>query len=364
MERVRVAVAGTGFAQRTILPALSEIESVEVVTLSGGRDLNKTRAVAERFNIPQWELAFDQMVAQPGLDLVFIASPHQYHFDMVRSALEHDLHIVCEKPLALTMSDIEYLLNQSQASEKLHLVNHQLRFFPLFLTFRDLIREGAIGRPYFVKITFQTSRLVSPGMTWRWWFEPENGGGMVLAMGSHLVDLVQFWFGQTIQDVNAYMSPVLNSLPDENGVPRQLHAESLFQARLTLEQDAVADIFCTGVSYQSTFLEINIYGADGEIHFQSPDRAVLYRFDGQGKKQQAPLVPDRPDGAENEVSGSLFDVAFAHLARNLVEALAKNSPAVLKDRVTRFTDYYYHFQVLEAMKQSHETRTTVALAPR
>ena len=351
-----VAVVGTGFGCRTIVPVLRRIPGVTVRVLCGGADRAKTRRLAEQHSIEVWDRSFEEAIALPGLDLVFIASPHAEHRAMVERALDRDLHVVCEKPLALTGRDVGSLVDRSRRTSKLCLVNHQLRFLPAFRAIGDLVRQGELGRPYHARVEFFTPRLAQPGVTWRWWFEPEQGGGMLTAMASHFVDLLQSWFGSDVADVVAHLDPVLESVPTDAGGARRLEAESLVHARLRFAGGVACDLLCTGVSHRETALRVAVLGTDGEIELASPGGVTVHRRRG-GDRLRALLAPD--DAPPSAAGGSVFERAFGCFAERLVAAIQDGSASAFAGEATSFGDYQYQYRVLEAMRESHRRGVVV-----
>ena len=292
------------------------------------------------------------MVTLPGLEVVFIASPHAFHEEMVERALDQDLHIICEKPLSLSLEGIKHLRKKSSINQKLHVVNQQLPFFPQFVEVRRIIEQGEIGLPYFVRIAFQTDRLVVPGITWRWWFDELKGGGMVHAMASHFLKLLQYWFGPSINLINAYTSSVVDEISKNCGEKRPLKAESLFHAQMELQNGAVADLFCTGVSYRETQLEIGIYGTIGEIYYSSlHNKTVFYKFDSDGKRISKQLG-QLSSLEKEEHKQSPFTIGFENFVHELPKFLGNYHRALDDNRLTTFDDFYSQFQVVEAIRQS------------
>lgn len=354
---VDAAVIGTGFGCRTIVPVLQQIPGVTVRVLCGGQDRAKTRRWAERFSIDLWDQSFDKAIETPGLDLVFIASPHEHHAEMVERAMDRGLHVVCEKPLALSSEEIGRLVDKGRCASKLCLINHQLRFLPTFRAIRDLLRRGDIGRPYHARVEFFTPRLIEPDVTWRWWFEPEKGGGMLVAMASHLLDLMQFWFGGAVKDVVAHLDPVLESIPTHDGTVRPLTAESFVHARLRFESGVLGDLVCSGVSQRETSMRISILATEGELVFDTPDEVTVYRRSGAGG------ICDllSPDSEVRQYGHSVFHQAFQHFAQLLAQSIQHGSTGSFAREATSFEDYQYQFTVLEAMRESHLRRAVVGL---
>jgi predicted dehydrogenase len=101
-DGVRIAVVGTGaIAQLTHIPVLSKLRGAQLVALCDN-DAAKARALADRFGVPDVFTDFEELLDSDALDAVVIATPNHLHEPHVLSALRKKLHVLCERPLALS----------------------------------------------------------------------------------------------------------------------------------------------------------------------------------------------------------------------------------------------------------------------
>jgi predicted dehydrogenase len=352
---MNVAVIGTGFGADTIVPAFSGLPGVKVVAICGGRDTEKTRAVAEAHRIPVCRASVSEICAMPEVDLVAVASPHACHFEGVHLALEHGKHIVCEKPLALTSAEIEQLIMRSRSQDRLHLVNHQLRFLAPIADVRRRVSNGEVGRVYQASLRYRSPRYLDPAVNRReWWFRNDLGGGMMLAMGPHLVDLIQYWFGDTIVSVSASADRVIDTVRTREAPVTEVDTESAFACHVRLADGASVFLSATAVAVRPMSLEVDIYGSAGEIHYRSDGRLEIHTLDGCGVRS---IIPPEAAGA-GEPQGTIFQQAYRVFARALAEAVATGDrvPVVA---ATDFADYAYKHRVLAAIKNSCREGRTV-----
>ena len=146
---MNVAVIGTGFGANTIVPAFSGLPGVKVVAICGGRDTEKTRAIAEAHRIPV-------CCASAGGDLRDARGGPGGRGISARLPLRggesctgaREAHRVREAGLALTSAEIEQLVASSRSQDRLHLVNHQLRFLAPIADVRRRVSNGEVGRVY------------------------------------------------------------------------------------------------------------------------------------------------------------------------------------------------------------------------
>jgi predicted dehydrogenase len=346
---VGIAVAGTGFGARTVLPAFRAIDGVRLVALCGGANHSKTRAIAQEYQIPQVEAEFGDICRRADVDLVAIAAPHEFHRAMVADGLGAQKNILCEKPLALTTSEIDDLVERSRAAPGLHLMNHQLRFHPAIRATRDALRAGTLGVPYQVDIAFQTDRYVAPGFERNaWWFDVQQGGGMLTAMAPHLIDLVQFWFGNSVRTVHHRAHDVLDQIELREGRRCDVKAESAFHSCLLLDGSVSVSISCTAVSFRATSLAYSIFGSEGELTFRTPNELTLGSI-RDGRVEQTVLFSNR--SYDTVALGSVFHHAFCLFARDLVNALQTGDSSPIAD-ATDFCDYRYKHEVMLALRRS------------
>lgn len=267
MTPLKVGVIGTGFAAKTLLPLLEDHrDEVAIVALCGGTDAQKTASIAAQYDIPLWTQDFRDVVNVPDLAVLFVASPHALHYESVHYASKQACHIICEKPLALTTAQVDELVSKNTDAKYLRLVSHQLRFHPTFLRIKALLADGGLGRPLYVTVRYETDRYITNGGQRRWWFEREQGGGMLLAVGTHLVDLIAYLFDETPEPIHLWSDTSAETMMSL-GYPGTINAESMFRAALHLRPDILVDVFASGVSHaQGQGLQLHIRGTAGELY--------------------------------------------------------------------------------------------------
>ena len=104
MIRIRTAVIGTGFMGRTHLEALRRVENVDVVEVAA-TSLDKARAAAAGYNVLNATGDWRDVIADPSIDAVHITTPNDSHFPIAKAAFEAGKHVLCEKPLAMSVAE-------------------------------------------------------------------------------------------------------------------------------------------------------------------------------------------------------------------------------------------------------------------
>ena len=158
--------------------------------------------VGDELNVSRRFLDYRDMIADPALDAVIIASPDQQHREMIRDCLAAGKHILCEKPLALTREDIDDIVAMVKASDRKFMVGQICRYTPGFAKAKELIDAGAIGELTFVESEYAhdyTHIVGRRGGSWR--SDPVRNG--VVGGGCHAVDLLR-WIAGDPEEVMAY----------------------------------------------------------------------------------------------------------------------------------------------------------------
>jgi len=151
-------------------------------------------AAGNELNVSRRFTDYREMIADPAIDAVIIASPDQLHREMIRDCLAAGKHILCEKPLALTREDIEAIVAMVRASDRKFMVGQICRYTPGFAKAKELVDAGAIGELTFVESEYAhdyTHVFARKNGSWR--CDPIRNG--VVGGGCHAVDLLRWIAG-------------------------------------------------------------------------------------------------------------------------------------------------------------------------
>jgi predicted dehydrogenase len=231
----RVGLAGYGSAGRGIhAPRLLEAgcEVVAVSTTDAGR------AAQVRADLPAAEVVpgLEQLLAVPGLDLVVLATPSGEHADHVRAVVDAGVACVVDKPLAVDARSGADVVRYAEEREVPLSVFQNRRYDPEYATLHAVVTERMVGEPFRFEMRWERWRPV-PKDRWRERSAPEEGGGILLDLHSHLVDAAVQLFGR-VQRVVATVAARTTRAEDDavlvcthdSGVVSHLSATSLAAA--------------------------------------------------------------------------------------------------------------------------------------
>ena len=116
-------------------------------------------------------------------------------------ALEHDKHILCEKPMAMNVAEAREMTERAAGKNVLALIDHELRFQNGRQKAFEILRSGDIGKIIHAKYNFRNASRGDVNLPWNWWSDETQGGGALGAIGSHVIDSFRWFLGAEISSV-------------------------------------------------------------------------------------------------------------------------------------------------------------------
>lgn len=213
MRQLRVGVIGVGMGSGHAA-AYQKDDRAELAALC---DVNaaRLRAAAERLSVPGDRLYTDphEMFRRADLGAVSIATPNKFHAPLTLAAFKAGCHVLCEKPMAMTVKEAQQMLAASKRARKNLMINFSYRFLDMSCALRQQVDAGVIGDIYFGRTVWHRRRGI-PGFGG--WFTDKElaGGGPLIDLGVHRVDLALWLMG--------YPEPVSVSGATYCAIARQL----------------------------------------------------------------------------------------------------------------------------------------------
>jgi len=194
--RMNVGIIGAGHIAEKAATTLAAMDDMQCLAI-GSRSLEKAQAFAERFGVERAYGSYAELLADPDIQLVYVATPHSCHFEVARDA------ILAGKPCLVEKS---FMLNATEAAAIVALAREKgvflaeaiwPRYMPVREIGRELIASGIIGQPKMVNavIAYNVSdkeRIL----------KPELGGGALLDLGVYLLNFVRMYFDSPIERLN------------------------------------------------------------------------------------------------------------------------------------------------------------------
>lgn len=345
-----------------------------------GRDEDAVKAAAKKWNWESYETDYRQLLARNDIDLIDISSPGDSHVEIALAAAAAKKHILCEKPLANSLSQAKEMLAAVRAAGVQHMVGFNCRRIPSVMLAKQWISEGLIGDPYLFRGTYLQDWIVDPDFPLVWRLDKRVcGSGALGDLAAHTIDLAHYLVGE-IGDVCGMMKTIIKDRPlaeamdeglgavgSEGGARGEVLVDDvvMFLARFrngvmgTFE----ATRFATGNHNASTF-EIN--GSEGSIRWniERLNEIQLYLRKDAASGQGGWRTVMVGDGERHPYMGKYWPAghiigwehSFIHSIYEFAEAIANGTSAS-----PDFADGVRCQAVLEAVEHSAKTNQWVSV---
>ena len=338
-------LVGCGQIAETHLQALEHLgHSVKWVV---GRHSEKTEAFAKKHGIDHFTINLEEAL-KGNAAVVHICTPPTQHYQAVLKCLEAGKHVICEKPLSLSVREAEELALIAESSRLINAVCCNVRFYPANRKAAEEIRSGRIGRPLLIFGSY-LQEFHAPPHEDGWRFDPALAGNQraISEIGTHWIDLAYAWTGLKAVEVMASLGnwyPVRyrkegKLFAEPVGEPVAVHTEDAASVIIRFENGTIGTLMLSEVSHgHFNDLSIEVSGTDGSFRWEELFSGVLqYSSDGSMQKENFACA-DRGETFEN-----LFREVYAAI---------EGKPH--QDYPT-FQDGLYLAKACEAVRKSGET---------
>lgn len=292
---VRIGLIGAGFIAAYHLEGLRSAGGAELRMIAGPTP-EKTNALAARYGVALTTTDWQALLARDDIDAVVITTPDETHPQIAIAAAKAGKHILLQKPMARTARECRCIVQAARAAHVHLQVSFMHRHFEEVVQARRWLAEGAIGKPYTMRI-----RNATPGPDWANWFysRARVGGGVVMQLGIHGIDLLRHLFGE-IDSVSASTALMRSErvLADGTLVHPDNEDHALAVYRLASGALATHEMSMSEVQGCDRFT-LEIYGERGTIWLRSGRGPLAMYAPGHTGANiwQTPTLPVRPLGA-------------------------------------------------------------------
>lgn len=301
---LKVALAGLGFGEKVLLPALQDCPSTEPVALWHPRADRLEQAC--RASGLGGSTDFEALLADPTIEALLIATPPAPRFELARRALEAGKHLLLEKPVALDAFAVEELQRLAQRQRLTVAVDFEYRAVPLFQQLAALLAQGVLGDPWLVKLDWLMSSRADPTRPWTWYSQAAEGGGVLGALGTHAFDLLHWLVGPaSLRSARLSSAITERPLPAQDDGPvrtARVDAEDIALLQVDLEDGrgrlVPAQINLASVTRAGRGCWLELYGSEATLVLGSANQSdYVHGFQLWMARPGEALRPVPPDPA-------------------------------------------------------------------
>lgn len=338
-----------------------------------GRDETAVKAAAANLGWDSYETDYHKLIARDDIGLVDVSTIGNSHYEIVMAALAQGKHVLCEKPLANSLSEAKEMVEAAEAAGVINVVNFNYRKVPAIAWAKQLIADGRIGEVRHWRALYAQDWINDPEFPLVWRLQKDLAGSGALGdIAAHIVDLSHFLIGQ-ISEVVGTLNTFIKERPVEtgSGLGAGLEATRGIERGPVTVDDATSFLarFDNGVTgvFEATRLapgrrnynSFEINGSHGSIVFQLErmNELQVYFTDDPAGVQGFRTINVTDPGHPYAVwwpSGHIigYEHTFAHAIKDLLDGIKTGvNPA------PSFADGYRCQAVLDAVERSAASRT-------
>jgi predicted dehydrogenase len=345
---VTVGVVGIGFGERVLVPAFRASGRCTVAALCASTAERAQRA-AQRLGVPKAYGDWRELVADPQITAVAVATPPAVQPAVVKAALAAHKPVFCEKPLAITREAAAELLAVARAARVAQMVDFEFPMLEAWQRAKALLEAGGLGRVRSALVSWQFESYTNRLGLRSWKTRTELGGGVVNLYVSHTLHYVEWLLGP-IQSLSARLFPLNEASHDPRG-------ETLAVITLRLGDGTPVSITVNSQALLGTGHRVELYGDEGTLllHNSTSDYMKGFRL-SSGRRTETQLAPiPLPEPAPIEGDSRILPVS------RLIERFVTWVEQGIPSRPT-IEDGYRVQRLLEATHDSDQTERWVTVA--
>jgi predicted dehydrogenase len=292
-RRVGWGLVGCGdIARKRVAPALRDLDNCELVAVSRA-DAARAESFAAEFGAKRWHADWRDLVEDPEVEAVYVATPVHLHAEQAVAAAEAGKHVLCEKPMALTVAECERMNAAAEANGVRLGVAYYRRFYPAVERVKQIIESGEIGVPVVAQVNAFERFEPAPDNPRRWLLDRGRaGGGPMFDFGCHRVEVLLNLFG----DVKAVKGLATNVLFERE-------VEDTACALLQFERGTQGVISVTHAA-RDPHDTLEVFGSEGSVRVDALNKGSLCVGSKEGFSTQShpphanlhqPLIEDFAD---------------------------------------------------------------------
>lgn len=197
MSVLKIGIIGAGDAARAAhVPSYAANPKVELVAVADP-NLAAAQSLADQYSIPNVFPDYRNLLADNSISTVDICAPHHLHYPIAIDALNAGKHVICEKPIALNLEQADAMIAAAHHAGLKLLITLNQRFLPIHTKVKEFLDTGRLGKVFLANayITGNVMPEMNNENHWKGSWN-ESGGGALFDTGTHIIDLMLYWFGK------------------------------------------------------------------------------------------------------------------------------------------------------------------------
>jgi len=310
--KINVGIIGCGKISQ--IRHIPEYEANPNVTIKGFYDMDqeRTEELARKYDAKAYT-SYEEMLADPEIEAVSVCVANHAHAKISIEALEAGKHVLCEKPMAITLEDCEAMVEAAKKNKRYLMIGQNQRLAKAHQKAKELIAQGAIGEV----LTFRTTFGHSGPETWSidsgkevWFFDKNRAAmGAMADLGIHKTDLIQYIIGQKITETQACLATIDKRDSKGELIGVDDNAICIYH----MEKGAIGTMTASWTYYGEEDNTTIIYGSKGILRLYDDPQFSVQLIAVDGKRTDYEV--DQIQTNDNQTSSGVIDL----FVKSLVE---------------------------------------------
>ncbi len=276
MKHVKWGLIGCGdIAKRRVAPAIVDLEQNELMAISR-QNKKRLGEFAEEFMVPKIHNKWQELVKDPDINAVYVATPVYLHAPMTLAAAEAGKHILCEKPMALTVNECEKMIQACRTNRVQLGIAYYRHYYPVLERVKDILKSGEIGEIIYVTMTIFSYFNPEPDAPRAWLnVKAKAGGGPLYDIGSHRAEVFHHLFG---------LPASVHGITSTQAFKRDVEdtATAIYQYKKGFH--VILNVTHAAKEKQDT---LDIYGSEGSVHIPDLNLGNLHFWSPHEKREES-----------------------------------------------------------------------------
>lgn len=342
MDELNVGIVGLGWVAGAHINVFKEVDGANVTAVCSRRDLDE-ETLEQQYGIPLKAYRdYEEMLADPSLDIIDICTPHPLHPEQAIAAAEAGKHLIIEKPIALTYEDALEVGAAIRKADVLACVCFELRFSSQAMSIHSILDRDLLGDLHYGEVDYYHG--IGPWYgQFPWNVKKEMGGSSLLTAGIHALDLLLWYMDGEVEEVTSY------STKSKSEVFAPYEYDTTSVTMLKFSDGRLGKVASVIDSLQPYYFHIQLNGSEGSL---LDDKFYSSRLQGTSKDRWSQLGVPLVD------SGDVDDHTYLPQFQSFVESIGRGEPMEL----TNFEEAMASHKVTYAADRSAESGESVNLS--
>lgn len=320
MSKLRFAIAGCGVISKTHASAISALSNdAELVAVCDVVE-DRARKLAQDFRVKKIYTDYEKMLLDPEIDVVSICTPSGMHADMAVLAADAKKHVIVEKPMDITLSKADRIIEAQNRNNVVISIISQHRYSDCMQLLKKLMNEGKFGN--IVLATSYTkwyrSQEYYDSGSWRGTWDLD-GGGALMNQSIHYIDMIQ-WIVGRVSEVFAYCTTRAHN---------KIEVEDAAVACIKFENGAIGEIVGTTSAYPGFETRVEIFGENGSAIAVNTQLESLYFKDGSEKEYLESYKKENNKGPVGASSAAIKEEGHIRQYRDVINAIKTGTKPII-----------------------------------